>query len=167
MPRYDESNLFKAYLQTLVNEKDKNAKPDFADIDGDGDEKESAKKAAKEKDEGSEEGGSGNLDKLPPALRKHMMKKKGLKEHHGGEFSDGILNMRVGDLLDDLEKIKDDELWGFLYAELEQWIRETYDSGRGMITPQDDFEASLDADPDYDEDRFHDDPRGGPGMADY
>ena len=52
------------------------AKPDFPDVDGDGDTKEPISKASKEKKE--KEGGDKkdkDLSKVPPQLRKHVGKK--------------------------------------------------------------------------------------------
>lgn len=74
----------------------KKAKPDFADIDGDGDTKETMKKAAadKKKGAGSKATGSSGLTagqkKLPPGLQKAIAKKKSVKE--SGELSEDYSN---------------------------------------------------------------------------
>ena len=59
----------------------KKAKPDFADIDGDGNEKEPMKKAAQDKKE--KEGGNKkkkDLSKVPPQLRKSMEKNESYED---------------------------------------------------------------------------------------
>jgi hypothetical protein len=61
-------------------EESKKSKPDFLDIDKDGDKKESMKKAAKDakekKDVKSNKGLSAAQKKLPPALQKAILSKK-------------------------------------------------------------------------------------------
>ncbi len=61
-------------------EESKKSKPDFLDLDKDGDKKESMKKAAKEakekKDQKSNKGLSAAQKKLPPALQKAILTKK-------------------------------------------------------------------------------------------
>lgn len=56
------------------------AKPDFADIDGDGDKKEPMKKAAKDKEEKGGGDKKKDLSKVPPQLRKHMKGESVVKE---------------------------------------------------------------------------------------
>ena len=59
-------------------ELDEAEKPDFPDVDGDGDREEPISKASKEKKEkegGKEKKSEKNLSKVPPQLRKHMKKK--------------------------------------------------------------------------------------------
>jgi hypothetical protein len=55
-------------------------KPDFPDVDGDGDKEESISKAQEDKkkkdSEGKEEKSDKDLSKVPPQLRKHVAKKK-------------------------------------------------------------------------------------------
>jgi nucleolin len=64
---------------------DEAAKPDFLDIDKDGDKKEPMKKAAAEKGDSKKDGGeskglSAKQKKLPPGLQKAIAKKKGTAE---------------------------------------------------------------------------------------
>ena len=59
-------------------ELDEAEKPDFPDVDGDGDREESISKASKEKKEkdgGKEEKSDKDMSKVPPQLRKHVKKK--------------------------------------------------------------------------------------------
>jgi hypothetical protein len=59
-------------------ELDEAEKPDFPDVDGDGDREEPISKASKEKKEkegGEEKKSEKDLSKVPPQLRKHMKKK--------------------------------------------------------------------------------------------
>tara|TARA_Y100001937_G_scaffold128850_1_gene209038 strand:+ start:14632 stop:16119 length:1488 start_codon:yes stop_codon:yes gene_type:complete len=94
----DLTENLRGFLNALLNEEDtdnldekKNSKPDFPDVDGDGDRKEPISKASKEKekkpvppveddDDKEEKGEKKNLDKVPPQLRKHVAKK--VKEHN-------------------------------------------------------------------------------------
>ena len=69
-----DGEKYKVKKEEFSGELEEKAKPDFADIDGDGDEKESMKKAAKDKEakeESVEEG------KLNPGLQAYLDKKKG------------------------------------------------------------------------------------------
>ena len=63
---------------------DEGSKPDFLDVDKDGDKKEPMKKAAKEADKGEDKketkGLSAKQKKLPPGLQKAIAKKKGTAE---------------------------------------------------------------------------------------
>ena len=63
---------------------DEAAKPDFLDVDKDGDKKEPMKKSAKEADKGEDKketkGLSDKQKKLPPGLQKAIAKKKGTSE---------------------------------------------------------------------------------------
>ena len=53
------------------------AKPDFPDVDGDGDTEEPISKASKEKKgKGDKKKGDKDMSKVPPQLRKHVAKKK-------------------------------------------------------------------------------------------
>ena len=56
---------------------DEEAKPDFPDVDGDGDTEEPISKASKEKKEkeGDDDKKDKDLSKVPPQLRKHVAKK--------------------------------------------------------------------------------------------
>ena len=67
-------------LQEEVEELEEEKKPDFPDVDGDGDTKEPISKAQKDKKE--KEGGEDKKDKdyskVPPQLRKHMQKESRL-----------------------------------------------------------------------------------------
>ena len=65
------------------------AKPDFPDVDGDGDKEEPISKA--QKDKKAKEGGKGkkkDLSKDPPQLRKHMEKSKGDKDDDKEEIDE-------------------------------------------------------------------------------
>ena len=74
----------KAKMEEEVVEEE--AKPDFPDVDGDGDKEEPISKAQKDKkekegddkkDDDKEEKSDKDLSKVPPQLRKHVAKKKG------------------------------------------------------------------------------------------
>jgi hypothetical protein len=75
---------FKEKFFSLVEAKKKGGKPDFLDVDKDGDKKEPMKKAAKEADKGEDKketkGLSAKQKKLPPGLQKAIAKKKGKTE---------------------------------------------------------------------------------------
>lgn len=58
-----------------VTEK-KKSKPDFLDVDKDGDKKESMKKALKDKEKDKDKGLSAKQKKLPEGLRKAIMARK-------------------------------------------------------------------------------------------
>ena len=85
---YQKNKLFLDVLNAEIVERTEvtsEAKPDFADIDGDGDKKEPMKKAAKDKEDGSEEdtpaaGLSAKQKKLPAGLQKAIAGKKGKTE---------------------------------------------------------------------------------------
>ena len=90
MNKYKKDNklteLIKAALMNPISEK--KAKPDFLDLDGDGDKEESMKKAAADKKKMKEEKTSkyddnpalkGKQSKLPDGLQKAIIKKKGGK----------------------------------------------------------------------------------------
>ena len=64
---YQKSKLFLDVLNQAIKEADK---PDFLDLDKDGDKKEPMKKAAKDK--GGDKDKKKDLSKVPPQLRKHM-----------------------------------------------------------------------------------------------
>ena len=51
----DESEIYESLMAEIEKVEEKKAKPDFADIDGDGDKKETMKKAAKDKKEKADE----------------------------------------------------------------------------------------------------------------
>ena len=51
----DENEIFESLMSEMEKVEEKKAKPDFADIDGDGDKKETMKKAAKDKKEKADE----------------------------------------------------------------------------------------------------------------
>ncbi len=72
-----DGEKYKVKKEEFSGELEEKAKPDFADIDNDGDEKESMKKAAKDKEakeESVEEG------KLNPGLQAYLDKKKGKED---------------------------------------------------------------------------------------
>lgn len=75
--KFDE--LFNTLIEACYSEKSE--KPDFADIDGDKDTKESMKKAAADKkaqeskDDSEDENEDKDLSKVPPQLRAHIKKK--------------------------------------------------------------------------------------------
>ena len=85
---YQKNKLFLDVLNAEIVERTEvtsESKPDFADIDGDGDKKEPMKKAAKDKEDGSEEdtpaaGLSAKQKKLPAGLQKAIAGKKGKTE---------------------------------------------------------------------------------------
>ena len=87
---YQKNKLFLDVLNAEITERtevtSEEAKPDFADIDGDGDEKEPMKKAAKDKKDGGDKdkapaaGLSAKQKKLPAGLQKAIAGKKGKTE---------------------------------------------------------------------------------------
>jgi hypothetical protein len=80
-----KDNFYKKFDQ-MVQEAKKKGKPDFADIDGDGDTKEPMKKAAADKKKADSgkgkdtKGLSAKQKKLPPGLQKAIAGKKGKKK---------------------------------------------------------------------------------------
>ena len=91
MENLSEKFGFKMNLGVLKEE----VKPDFPDVDGDGDKEEPISKAQKDKKEkesgkkskDSEESSDKDLSKVPPQLRKHV--KKNMKEDRRDEFEKG------------------------------------------------------------------------------
>jgi hypothetical protein len=92
---------------------EKKAKPDFLDLDGDGDKEESMKKAAADKKKMDEESTSkyddnpalkGKQSKLPDGLQKAIIKKK------GGKVDEDLLKKggKISKALDALEKAAED-----------------------------------------------------------
>ena len=86
---YQKNKLFLDVLNAEIVERTEvtsESKPDFADIDGDGDKKEPMKKAAKDKEEGGDKedtpaaGLSAKQKKLPAGLQKAIAGKKGKTE---------------------------------------------------------------------------------------
>jgi hypothetical protein len=90
-----DTEKFKAKFSKMVEAKkekmskkdkkmDEGSKPDFLDVDKDGDKKEPMKKASKEADKGEDKketkGLSAKQKKLPPGLQKAIAKKKGTSE---------------------------------------------------------------------------------------
>jgi len=80
----EDSQLLKTIVKRVVEAKKKGSKPDFLDVDKDGDKKEPMKKASKEADKGGEKktakGVTAAQKKLPPGLQKAIAKKKGASE---------------------------------------------------------------------------------------
>jgi hypothetical protein len=76
---YQKNKLFLDVLNAAIAEREDVAegKPDFPDIDGDGDKKEPIAKAAKDKEKDSKDEKKKDLSKVPPQLRKHMKKDEG------------------------------------------------------------------------------------------
>jgi hypothetical protein len=105
------NELVKAALMGPISEK--KAKPDFLDLDGDGDKEESMKKAAADKKKMDEESTSkyddnpalkGKQSKLPDGLQKAIIKKK------GGKVDEDLLKKggKISKALDALEKAAQD-----------------------------------------------------------
>jgi hypothetical protein len=105
------NELVKAALMGPISEK--KAKPDFLDLDGDGDKEESMKKAAADKKKMNEESTSkydddpalkGKQSKLPDGLQKAIIKKK------GGKVDEDLLKKggKISKALDALEKAAQD-----------------------------------------------------------
>lgn len=131
--RIDEDKIFGAYLNSLLVES-KKAK------------KESEKDSKKESDSKKKENKKGKLNKLPPGLRKHMMKRKGLKESvnklneevmtsselagDGDENVNSLEGMTVQELMNELE-LKNPEL----YHNLEAFL-----SGDTEVSAEDEIE---------------------------
>ena len=84
---YQRSKLFLDVLNAEISEREsmpdfieeKHAKPDFVDVDNDGNTKEPISKAAKDKEKGgkTKKKKPKDLSKVPPQLRKHMKKDEG------------------------------------------------------------------------------------------
>ena len=72
-----DGEKYKVKKEEFSGELEEKAKPDFADIDGDGDEKESMKKAAKDKEDKEAKEESVEEGKLNPGLQAYLDKKKG------------------------------------------------------------------------------------------
>jgi uncharacterized FlgJ-related protein len=80
---YQKNKLFLDVLNAEITEREdvvEADKPDFADIDGDGDKKEPMKQAAKDKEKESGSDKKKDLSKVPPQLRKHMKGESVVKE---------------------------------------------------------------------------------------
>jgi hypothetical protein len=78
-----DTEKFKSKFSKMVEAKKKGGKPDFLDVDKDGDKKEPMKKAAKEAGKGEKKetkGMTAAQKKLPPGLQKAIAKKKGKTE---------------------------------------------------------------------------------------
>lgn len=78
-----DAEKFKSKFSKMVEAKKKGGKPDFLDVDKDGDKKEPMKKAAKEAGKGEKKetkGMTAAQKKLPPGLQKAIAKKKGKTE---------------------------------------------------------------------------------------
>ena len=78
-----DAEKFKSKFSKMVEAKKKGGKPDFLDVDKDGDKKEPMKKAAKEAGKGEKKetkGMTAGQKKLPPGLQKAIAKKKGKTE---------------------------------------------------------------------------------------
>ena len=113
MDMYKDKNrleeLVKAALMGPISEK--KAKPDFLDLDGDGDKEESMKKAAADKKKMEEESTpkydddpalTGKQSKLPDGLQKAIIKKK------GGKVDEAEVNeMKMMDFAKLAKKVKD------------------------------------------------------------
>ena len=76
---YQKNKLFLDVLNAAIAEREDvaEAKPDFLDLDKDGDKKEPMAKAAKDKEKGGKDKKEKDLSKVPPQLRKHMKKDEG------------------------------------------------------------------------------------------
>ena len=116
MDMYKDKNrleeLVKAALMGPISEKQ--AKPDFLDLDGDGDKEESMKKAAADKKKMEEESTpkydknpalTGKQSKLPDGLQQAIIKKKGGKIKKGGKQA----NESVASGIQAMKKLDDDE----------------------------------------------------------
>lgn len=81
--RKTKESLVKTVVKRVVEANKKGSKPDFLDMDKDGDKKEPMKKAAKEAGKGDKKetkGVTAAQKKLPPGLQKAIAKKKGASE---------------------------------------------------------------------------------------
>ena len=82
--RKTKESVVKTVIKRVVEANKKGSKPDFLDVNKDGDKKESMKKAAKEAGKGGEKksakGVTAAQKKLPPGLQKAIAKKKGTSE---------------------------------------------------------------------------------------
>ena len=93
---------------------------------------------------------------------KKAAKKTVITEDHE-KYNHYVLDMTVGRLL---ELLKADDVFDSLYRELEQFLTDTVWDGRTEDEVQRDYDATFDADPDYNEDQFHFDADGNDLRAD-
>jgi len=96
--RDDEKKYDKDKKIVSEDELEEESKPDFADIDGDGDKEESMKDAAKDKKEGSEDKPKKKAKKgeIPQGLKDYQNKQKGNKEDSDEKVDE--IRMRAGGL---------------------------------------------------------------------
>ena len=78
-PKYTQALLLKEAVENMIKTQEAKAKPDFLDMDKDGDKKEPMKKAVKDKEAKKNEELTDKQKKLPPALQKAIAKKQGDK----------------------------------------------------------------------------------------
>jgi hypothetical protein len=78
-PKYVQALLLKEAVQNMIQTQEAKAKPDFLDMDKDGDKKEPMKKAVKDKEEKKNEELTDKQKKLPAGLQKAIAKKQGDK----------------------------------------------------------------------------------------
>ena len=93
--RDDEKDHDKKKPIVSEEELEEAAKPDFPDVDGDGDRKEPISKAQKDKKAKGGDKKKKDLSKVPPQLRKHMEKGKADKDSDKEEMEEGRNNPRT------------------------------------------------------------------------
>ena len=76
-PKYVQALLLKEAVENMIQTQEAKAKPDFLDMDKDGDKKEPMKKAVKDKEEKKNEELTDKQKKLPAGLQKAIAKKQG------------------------------------------------------------------------------------------
>ena len=140
---YQRSKLFLDVLNAEISEREsmpdfieeKHAKPDFVDVDNDGNTKEPISKAAKDKEkEGkTKKKKPKDLSKVPPQLRKHMAKtnegKNPTKAHVMKMIKDGKSDKEMMNMHSDADK---DKLKAMI-KDCKKEIKESKDQGKVII----------------------------------
>ncbi len=92
-----------------LNKLNENKKPDFADIDGDGDKEESMKDAAEDKkdDSGDKPKKKAKKGEIPPQLRKHVKGKKQDADDSDKEINEAEEKITVGQRIQQVTAIRD------------------------------------------------------------
>ena len=100
--RNKDTILLENAYASIINEAAKKAKPDYLDVDGDGNKKESWKKAEADKAKGNKSKGTSkcsdcgcNPSKPKPGCKCKHKNKKVVKEMHEGEGEDRLSNPKM------------------------------------------------------------------------
>jgi len=125
-PKYVQALLLKEAVENMIQTQEAKAKPDFLDMDKDGDKKEPMKKAVKDKEEKKNEELTDKQKKLPAGLQKAIAKKQGDKVEEKVSEIKQLLEQEVEkaeiviaaksivdelqNMIEDLGKLQNDEL---------------------------------------------------------